>query len=307
MNVNVEGAKCHVTPGIHTGRHALPPCALRVRPRARRRGRIVTNAKSPSSLSAAHYVVAVVSEGAGSSMLIAVAPLAFPSRPPAWRALQDTHAGELTSKGRLRGSPPCLYGIEKVGQGHHARWLLGSYRGSLDFDVLLKLDRNPDEPCYKLQFHSPASARDDIGHMLLAAESGASSFRGMRISDDLRGRGHSQLLLAAWCHLCLTSNINATTRTINKPLLSLSLARLGFMPTNGRGQIVQITSATRLRDCRRAELPGASLRSAFVRTEFCAPPEPQLRSAVHDTLQHGEFRLAASPRALRNALTLRVN
>ena len=62
----------------------------------------------------------------------------------------------------------CLQGLEKHEQGHSARWRLASYRGEHAFDVYLHLDRNPDEPCLKLQFHSPGSKRDDLGHVPLA-------------------------------------------------------------------------------------------------------------------------------------------
>ena len=97
---------------------------------------------------------------------------------PAWRALQITQLPEgLASRGRLRGAPPCLATLQKVGQGHEAAWRLGSYRRSgvdidLAFDVNLALDKNPAEPCCKLQFvASPDMGvrMHKIGHMLLAS------------------------------------------------------------------------------------------------------------------------------------------
>ena len=81
-----------------------------------------------------------------------------PPVPPAWRAMQLAELG-----GQAQGAPPCLSRLTKVGRrsGQRAAWLLGSYRGGeeldLDLDVLLQLDRNPDEPCSKLLFvRSPA-------------------------------------------------------------------------------------------------------------------------------------------------------
>ena len=229
---------------------------------------------------------------------------ATPSRPPAWRAIQS----ENWSVG-LHGAPPCLADLDKVGQGHDSRWLLATYRGAEpQFDVFLKLDRNPDEPCYKLHFHPPSSARDEVGHMLLAAEEHASALRGMRIAERCRGLGYSQLLLAAWLRMCIDANVNPSTRTINKPLLSLSLARLGFSPANGRGQLVRVTNARRLRDCQRPQIHSeghAEVRSAYVRTTFEAPPATELLIAVERRLESGTFELAASSEALHRALTLR--
>ena len=179
-----------------------------------------------------------------------------PPVPPAWRATQLAELG-----GQVQGAPPCLSSLTKVGrrQGQRAAWLLGSYRGSeelgLDLDVLLQLDRNPDEPCCKLLFvrssdavdlSQPEAARrskdrprlDKVGHMLLACDEGESALRGLLVAEELRGRGLSRLLLALWLRLCAEADVTPTTRMLNKPLLSLSLQRLGFTPVNAERSVV---------------------------------------------------------------------
>ena len=66
----------------------------------------------------------------------------------------------------------------------------------------LALDRNPAEPCCKLMFVGGRSGqREKLGHMLLACDEDGSALRGMRIREDLRGRGLSKLLLAVWLRL----------------------------------------------------------------------------------------------------------
>lgn len=247
-------------------------------------------------------MVAVLSYG----FLLALA--VRPARPPAWRALQNWPSELITTEGRLRGSPPCLQGLVKVGQGHSARWRVCSFNhSSAANEVYLKLDRNPDEPCLKLEFHTNGSLRADIGHMLLLAESpNTSALRGMRIAEAQRGRGLCKVLLAVWIRACLEAGIAPSTREINKPLLSLSLASLGFQPTNGRGQIVKLNAATRLRDCVRADgVERVSSRCAYVRTTFDAPDPATLAAAACEVLPDEALDWAASPRALRQALTLR--
>ena len=171
-----------------------------------------------------------------------------PPVPPAWRATQLADLG-----GHVQGAPPCLSSLTKVGRrtGQRAAWLLGSYRGSaepaLDLDVLLQLDRNPDEPCCKLLFvrstalvdlslPDPARRSKDrprlekVGHMLLACDEGESSLRGLFVAEGLRGRGLSRLLLAVWLRLCAEGGVAPTTRMLTRTRtrtlsLSLSLTR----------------------------------------------------------------------------------
>lgn len=237
--------------------------------------------------------------------LCILSPAPATLREPAWRTLQGVGPGVFAERGHLRGSPPALDGLEKVGQGRDAAWRLCSYRGgTFDIDVSLALDRNPDEPCCKLVFHAADGAK--VGHMLLACGESASALRGMYVSPALRGRGLSKLLLAIWLSLCHTAGVKTCTRTINKPLLSLALSRFGFAPSNGRGQLVLVSPAKRLRDCTTTQLRAGPTRSTYVRTAFEPPTDgAALQRAVVDALDDGSVRPAASAAGVRRALTLR--
>jgi GNAT superfamily N-acetyltransferase len=205
--------------------------------------------------------------------------------------------------------------LRKVGWGRDACWRLGTFddlSNLLALDVDFALDRNPDEPCCKLLFVNRTSEkRRRVGYMLLAAKEDASALRGMQISEDLRGRGLSRVLLAAWLRMCITASLQPTTGTINKPLLALTLDRFGFEPVNRRGRQVRVHAGTRrLTNCRgwqdeRGETPlEGQYRTAFVRTPFEVARPDALEAAVDETLGD-HFVLEADGEALRRALTLR--
>ena len=106
--------------------------------------------------------------------------------------------------------------------------------------------------------------------------------------------------------MCLNAGLIPRTRTINKPLLSLSLSRFGFAPTNQRGEVVAISDATRLRDCTRREFRGHFPgRTAYVRTSFEPPIDGAALAYTVDGILGDGLRLEASSAELRRALTLR--
>ena len=111
-----------------------------------------------------------------------------------------------------------------------------------------------------------------VGFILLECLPDGSTLRGMRVSDDYRGQGHSLYLLAIWAVLCAQADCTPATRVINKPLLALALCRLGFRPRKGRGVAAQLTDARRFRDCdiAYARDAGATVR---VHTEYVVTPE----------------------------------
>jgi hypothetical protein len=243
----------------------------------------------------------------------------------------------LESRGRLQGAPPCLAGLRKVGKGHEAAWELCRVSGDNPMHVTLCLDRNPDEPCCKLLFRTnDGDGGSKIGFMLLACEEHSSSLRGMWISESLRGCGLSKELLAVWLHLCRLAGLQPTTRTINKPLLSLSLSRFGFAPRSkerclvvhlGEARSAKQTPAgtglsgrsmivPRDQDCRRSDSSGVSLalqaggRTAYVRTAFqiddLGVPEAAAALDREVTAVLGErLTLLSSAVDVRKALTLR--
>ena len=60
-----------------------------------------------------------------------------------------------------------------------------------------------------------------------------SALRGMLVADECRGKGYARLFLAIWLRLCVRGGITPATTRINKPLLALTLVRLGFTPLRG--------------------------------------------------------------------------
>ena len=216
--------------------------------------------------------------------------------PPAWRSLQVVPP-ELANRGKLTGTPPSL-ALEKVGDryGKKAAWRLGTLtHDELRLDIHLSLDRNPVEPCCMLSFVDQGSATR-IGRVLLACGEQESALRGMEIDRAWSGNGLTKLFLACWLRYCLDAGLTPRTRTINKPLLSLSLQRFGFHPIDNSGVTVRIGGTG-----------GVEARSALIRTSFALPDERTLETAVDGILSGGttRLRLAASPVALRRALTLR--
>ena len=58
-----------------------------------------------------------------------------------------------------------------------------------------------------------------------------SALRGMLVAEEYRGRGHARVFLAIWLALCLRAGLRPATTRINKPLLAITLVRLGFTPS----------------------------------------------------------------------------
>lgn len=220
----------------------------------------------------------------------------------------------------LRGSPPHLSGIRKVGNGASARWVLGTYRWrgqSLSFG--LGLDRHPGILAAKLVVVDDATGSGDerkrkkVGFLLLEALPNGNALRGLRVSDAYRGCGYSRQLLAIWVALCLTAGCSPSTRMINKPVVALLLHQLGFSPLPGRGVLVRVTAARRYRDCV-VETEGAAAESGAavggqlqtavrVRAEFQPPKDAsRLQAAVDNILGEGQLELLVSPEQLRRAL-----
>jgi hypothetical protein len=223
------------------------------------------------------------------------------AKPPAWRAIQSKLVpSEFSSRGKLKGAPPCLATLKKVGYGKGAAWHLGMCTlGELTFDVNLKLDANPEVPSSIISFLQRSASPRSIGRVLLACpDSSSSSLRGMEIAKPLRGQGLSRVFLAVWLRLCAEASLTPTTQIINKPLLSRSLTRLGFRPVNGRGTVVSIANAKAGDD---------DTRTAYVRTTFELPAEASgAQHALLDlALPPGQLVLAAPASAVRKALTLR--
>ena len=237
------------------------------------------------------------------SLLLASAP------GPAWRGLQtrslpSQELRELAEGGKLAGSPPCMAGLTKVAGSPYQNggWALGEYVHGADLNlnlevgskltrnisVRLQLDRAEHEPCCKLVFFGtraddgvlPNKAAFRVGFVLLASEPDGSALRGMQIDEALRGQGLSKIILGIWVLICLEAGLEPRTRTINKPLLSLSLESLGFKAKNRRAQQIQVGNADNsgnILPWKVQPLPPAAAAAAAVTTATAAAT-PRLRS-----------------------------
>ena len=120
----------------------------------------------------------------------------------------------------------------------YAARLAGLYVNESTQSVMLIAVQPDRSDGRKLIFLDDAGAM--LGHLLLGSEGNEarraagdpprSALRGMRVSAAHRGRGVSTLLLAIWLRMCLSSHVTPATSRINKPLLALTLTRLGFRP-----------------------------------------------------------------------------
>jgi len=71
-----------------------------------------------------------------------------------------------------------------------------------------------------------------------------SALRGMLVADEFRGKGYARLFLAIWLRLCMRGGVTPATTRINKPLLALTLVRLGFTPL--RGPVARLSNINHL-------------------------------------------------------------
>ena len=140
-------------------------------------------------------------------------------------------------------------------RAHLAR-LIGVYVGEpipgLSDEAELLLAMQPDQGGRKLLFLSPDDGRTlgfieletlSTGHggaltKVAHADDGVTTsvLRGMLVCDGNRGKGYARLFLSIWLGLCMRAGVTPATSRINKPLLALTLVRLGFTPVRGRTQ-----------------------------------------------------------------------
>ena len=133
----------------------------------------------------------------------------------------------------------------------------------------------------------------------------------------------SKLLVATWLSLCTTAELVPSTRVINKPLVSLTLTRFGFTPSNRRAQTIQVGGGASGKgnrpmpwkvqrlvqpSCRDLETgfedDARPPRTAFVRTAFRPPGSGVLIDCAQSVLV-GRLEITATGGQLRQALTLR--
>ena len=86
------------------------------------------------------------------------------------------------------------------------------------------------------QHRAPPASSDVVASGvtgLYAATTTNSALRGMLVAESCRGKGYARTFLAIWLRLCLSAGVTPATSRINKPLLALTLVRLGFTPLRG--------------------------------------------------------------------------
>jgi len=94
----------------------------------------------------------------------------------------------------------------------------------------LVLAMQPDAGGRKLLFLDAVSG-GLLGHAVLTVASyNCSNLSGMLIEEAGRGRALSKVFVQAWLQMCQTASVETTTSRIRKPLLALTLLRLGFTP-----------------------------------------------------------------------------
>ena len=117
-----------------------------------------------------------------------------------------------------------------------AGYVISDRRGRR-FSLVLCMDKQPKFPALKLFFNlegNDSSRRSTkAGYILCAMLPGSLALRGLRISPSFRGAGLSVLFIATWALLCRKLGCEPTTKTLDKPLLSLALKRLGFRHCGG--------------------------------------------------------------------------
>lgn len=137
------------------------------------------------------------------------------------------YVGEETEiSGELLGSKAEILVAMQPDQGGRKLLFLNAIDGiSLGFIELETQSAISKSKIRQAHFSSP-NCNDDAIPV-------TSALRGMLVADECRGKGYARLFLAIWLRLCLRAGVTPATTRINKPLLALTLVRLGFTPLRG--------------------------------------------------------------------------
>jgi pentatricopeptide repeat protein len=137
--------------------------------------------------------------------------------------------------------------LAKVGKGKFAYWRLGDYRmveddgAIVNVTVALQPNRNPRKNGMRLIL---VDSKDNtkLGFLLMMnnqeegddPQQATSSLLGLRVEENLRGRGLAKVFLALWMQCCIDAGIRPVTGVIHKPLLALVLQHtFQFQPSGG--------------------------------------------------------------------------
>ena len=166
--------------------------------------------------------------------------------------------------------------LEKMNSKRPIWYKLGAYTphdenstDDISFMFGLQTHRNPGENGISIVFHETETEKK-LGYMLVRNTLGPnknknngnagkkndeedfimySSFMGMYIDEEQRGKKLAAKFMAIWLLICLKSNALPLTEIINKPLLSLVLTRFGFLPKdNESGFEVEVCPISNVKD-----------------------------------------------------------
>lgn len=175
--------------------------------------------------------------------------------------IREVDYGHVTSQTEPRSTEAARHNPPR-------RVLVGqvSQKGGLLLDIAIEWDRHHvapkgekspagtwSVPGFRLLF---ASAKKTVAYALieLVGESSGPersgglgwALRGMAVDEGFRGRALGHLILTTWLYLAQKIGAIPTTRRIKKPLISLALLKVGFMPINTETAIaveLEITDA----------------------------------------------------------------
>eukprot|EP00658_Telonema_sp_P-2_P058676 TRINITY_DN4719_c0_g2_i14.p1 TRINITY_DN4719_c0_g2~~TRINITY_DN4719_c0_g2_i14.p1 ORF type:complete len:434 (-),score=60.00 TRINITY_DN4719_c0_g2_i14:111-1412(-) len=97
-------------------------------------------------------------------------------------------------------------------------------------EVAMQIDRNAAINAVQLLFKQPSGG--SLGYLLLELRGNTLALRGLYVSPEHRGRGLCKRFLAMWVMVCFKLCLDPAANRIDKPLISLTLQALGFVPTN---------------------------------------------------------------------------
>lgn len=118
-----------------------------------------------------------------------------------------------------------------------AEQVTGSQSTEVETELLVAMQ--PDQGGRKMLFLDKKGQTLGVIELetLLEGSEQRSVLRGMLVAEEVRGQGYARLFLSMWLGLCARAGIMPETARINKPLLALTLVRLGFTPLRGRTRL----------------------------------------------------------------------
>jgi len=109
--------------------------------------------------------------------------------------------------------------------------------GDGDIRVVLRRDKNEASKCVNLLF---TRNRKKVGYILLEVTDLGLALRGMRINEEIRGRGLAKAFLSVWLLLCRKVGAQPQTCRIDKPIICLVLQNTFGFTQKARGGGVRV-------------------------------------------------------------------